>query len=525
MKNNIEKEILYTNRAAKIYKETNQDSLLCNSMDNLGYLYYANSDFASAAQSFKSCLPCFSKAKDKNDLVQLLNMIGASYYQMSELDLAATSFQKAIDIAQQIDDQDVAAQAYINLGNVYSEKGSYELAVNAYQLSLRIRMKQENDEGISKCLNNIGALYQEIGRYGIAKKYLWKSIQIRKRIDDKHGIASTLANFGCIYEKENNLDTALMFYESSVKLFTELDEKAEMAGGLYNIGNLLLAKKDIPNAEKYGLQALKLCQETENQGVLANVLILLGEIAFEKKDYASSIRLLNSSLEISERIMYAANIANASKALYGSYKATGNYKEALESFLRYQTMRDSTNAVEVQKNLVDIQTKYQTEVNQKEIEVLNQQKVVNESEIKRQRLIKNSFIIGFVLLLLLSFATYSLYASKRKSHRKLEAQNALISAKNEEIALQKDELAGVNQRLLSLNSELEKLSIVASETDNSVMIMDKDGNFEWGNRGFEKLLQTTLEEYKLKHGDSILTASASKEIKSLVAQCMDSGKS
>ena len=41
--------------------------------------------------------------------------------------------------------------------------------------------------------------------------------------------------------------------------------------------------------------------------------------------------------------------------------------------------------------------------------------------------------------------------------------------------------------LIEKNKELEKLSIVASETDNGIMIMDCNGNLEWINEGLTKL--------------------------------------
>jgi PAS domain S-box-containing protein len=51
-----------------------------------------------------------------------------------------------------------------------------------------------------------------------------------------------------------------------------------------------------------------------------------------------------------------------------------------------------------------------------------------------------------------------------------------------------------NTRLAHVNKELEKLSIVASETDNAVVIMDARGNFEWVNDGFTRMFGYTLDE-------------------------------
>jgi len=58
-------------------------------------------------------------------------------------------------------------------------------------------------------------------------------------------------------------------------------------------------------------------------------------------------------------------------------------------------------------------------------------------------------------------------------------------------------------KLKKAEDELKKLSIVASETDNSVIIMNKEGDFEWVNRGFTKILGYNLDEWINSKGKNI----------------------
>ena len=53
------------------------------------------------------------------------------------------------------------------------------------------------------------------------------------------------------------------------------------------------------------------------------------------------------------------------------------------------------------------------------------------------------------------------------------------------------------------NQELEKLSLVASETDNSVLIFGPDGQIEWVNEGFTKLTGYTMDELITEKGSDI----------------------
>jgi len=75
------------------------------------------------------------------------------------------------------------------------------------------------------------------------------------------------------------------------------------------------------------------------------------------------------------------------------------------------------------------------------------------------------------------------------------------------------------------NKELENLSIVASETDNAVYIMDGEGNLEWANEGFTKLTGYTLEEYKKEKGSNLLKLSDNPVIESVLEEIVKTKQS
>jgi len=93
----------------------------------------------------------------------------------------------------------------------------------------------------------------------------------------------------------------------------------------------------------------------------------------------------------------------------------------------------------------------------------------------------------------------------------------------------RNELIGlVNERTKELkekNKELEKLSIVASETDNSVMIFDSKGQIEWVNDGFTKLTGFELHEILSERGSGIGEFTSYPEAVKLLESCIRDKKS
>ncbi|OFY73302.1 MAG: hypothetical protein A2265_05460, partial [Bacteroidetes bacterium RIFOXYA12_FULL_33_9] len=93
-----------------------------------------------------------------------------------------------------------------------------------------------------------------------------------------------------------------------------------------------------------------------------------------------------------------------------------------------------------------------------------------------------------------------------------------------EILKQKAKIQTQADELLIKNSELKKLSIVASKTDNSVMIIQSNGYIEWANDGFSKLLEMTLDEFVEKFGKNLHEVAAKLGFSKELDICMKQSK-
>ena len=71
---------------------------------------------------------------------------------------------------------------------------------------------------------------------------------------------------------------------------------------------------------------------------------------------------------------------------------------------------------------------------------------------------------------------------------------------------------------------LMELSQVASGSQNVVVIMDRDGNFQWVNRGFEERYEATLEEFTAKFGTNLRDNSSNGQINEILEEVLETGK-
>ncbi|NPA44745.1 MAG: SpoIIE family protein phosphatase, partial [Chlorobi bacterium] len=134
--------------------------------------------------------------------------------------------------------------------------------------------------------------------------------------------------------------------------------------------------------------------------------------------------------------------------------------------------------------------------------------------VKQQKNIIYWFIAGGILVFLLLAVIIVSFINKQKVNKQLSEQYAAINS-------QKNEIQSQAQLLESANSELEKLSLVASETDNAVTIMDVNGNFEWVNAGFTRMYGYTLQLLRNEVDDNIISASGNDEVKSIIEKIIE----
>jgi ligand-binding sensor domain-containing protein/serine phosphatase RsbU (regulator of sigma subunit)/PAS domain-containing protein len=113
-----------------------------------------------------------------------------------------------------------------------------------------------------------------------------------------------------------------------------------------------------------------------------------------------------------------------------------------------------------------------------------------------------------------SFVTYRLKALQRENvllERRVKERTYQIEKQSEIIELK--------------NIELEQLSLVASKTDNVVLILDPDGKLEYINESFVKLNKLSIEALKKNYGETIYELSNNPNIKEIINEAVANKRS
>jgi cell division protein FtsB len=112
------------------------------------------------------------------------------------------------------------------------------------------------------------------------------------------------------------------------------------------------------------------------------------------------------------------------------YEEAGDFRQAYKYYRMYTSVNDSLLGAENNKAIAEMNARYESEKKDKEIKLLNKDKVIQLAEIEKQQAQRNMFIVGSALLLLLTGFVYRSYNHKKKA-------NTIITKQKEEVEAQK----------------------------------------------------------------------------------------
>jgi len=425
-------------------------------------------------------------------------------YKNSIPDKALKYGKQALQLAQVLLENSISSKTVIrckkakaislnHIGVVYDYQGNYETALSYYLKALKINEELNDRKSIAAGLNNVGIIHYYQGENYKAFDYYMQALKIRRELGDEKGIAGSLNNIGLVHMAIGNLsedpldyNRAITCFQQSLNLKEELEKspdksiaregKQGVARALGNIGSVYKSRGnlsgnslDYKKAIDYHMKGLKKFEELGDKKGITISLHGIGDIYGIQGEYEKAIGYLHQSLNLAEEMGAKNEIFAGYQKLSEFYQKQNNIKKALDYYKLYSQMKDSLLNEGNSKQIIEMQAKYESEKKQKEIDLLAKENELKTSEARRQNIMQYSLIGLLFLASVLVFSLYYRYREKKRS-----------------------------------NIVLEKLSLVASKTDNYVIITDKDDIIEWVNEGFTRITGYSLQDIEGKKPQHVL---------------------
>ncbi|MBI4649323.1 MAG: SpoIIE family protein phosphatase [Bacteroidia bacterium] len=229
------------------------------------------------------------------------------------------------------------------------------------------------------------------------------------------------------------------------------------------MGNLYRKNGDFSVALNYYSQAYDISYDDNYYEGMAYTLLNIGELYNDRKNKQKAIQHFENALKLAEKLEDKELIRSIYKDLSDAYATTSDFVKAYEYYKLYSDFMDELLADESSKKIAEMQNRYEIGKKEKEIELMEKQKELDNKTIeaqqaknRKQQIIIVSSICGFLIVLVFSIIILRMFRQTRKANILLKRQNEEIRQQKEEIFIQRDEISAQRDKLSEQNSLLEE---------------------------------------------------------------------
>ncbi len=333
---------------------------------------------------------------------------------------------------------------------VYRERGNYETSFIIAQKRMALAYQTNNKLAISTSLYRIGELYAIIDDYSDALLYFRRVLQM----DDNETRARRIftdndywfkMEFAEIFSHLHQFDSAWHYYS----LFKpSKDKTVYLRIYLVSTGECYFLQKDYPHALQNFQLGLAENKKLKDRNQVIRTLLDIGKTYLTLKNDTEALKYGREGLNIALETKSKQYMRDGYQILYSVFDRWHQTDSAYFYYRKYIAMKDIVAGDQLKGKFVA----YNYE---KKIELLNKEKLIEETKFKTETFHKKILIAAILTLLLFSIVTFRNILLKRRNeaHRREIAEN--------ELQLQKLESEKKQEELQHKATELEMQALRA----------------------------------------------------------------
>jgi len=322
----------------------------------------------------------------------------------------------------------LAYWAAITIGVTARGRGDLEESLGSLQEALSSAESVNNDYRRSTAHYQLSQLYLALKQPQSALDASQQAFRFAERAASAYGMVKARMVESAALELLQDPVRELAAMEEALAIARKSKSKSAESLALINLADIRLRRRDFGDALELSRQSLALAKEFDDVGAMATSKANMGFALLGLGRTAEGRRLAEDALADYERRGATADIAS----LLGEYsqylEKAGDYKAALALQHRERKLNEQIAMTAHQHTLLELQEKYESDKNRREIELLNRQNALNSAELEnralRERiwwLLAAVFAVSFIVVAVL--------------YHKLRVTNGLLATKNRDLSV------------------------------------------------------------------------------------------
>jgi two-component system, sensor histidine kinase and response regulator len=385
-----------------------------------------------------------SLAQQDTAQVNVLNKLSFSIRE-SDPSLALEYSQQATALARKLNYQQGIGRALGNAGWIYYRRGDFVRAMeNSYE-AMRISERIGDKEEIARSLNNIGASFYEQQQYTTSLENFKKALGISREIKDEKSVARSLNNISFLYlSAKLSLDSAWSYADQAHKVAEKIKDKYLTSFALRTKGDVFEKRRDYQQALTHYEESLVLSKGSRNNAMINATQRRIANVYLNTGKADRAIEVLAKNVTEASLYGFKEELERSYKLLAEAYYKKGEKGLAYEFLQKQSVLHDSLFNDLNTSRLAALQSNYDNDMKQAQIELLTKESALKQEEIMRQRFQLYALIGGGTLVFLFVIVLLAGFNNMRKAKQKLELQKEELAKKNGMIQEKSEELSRLN---------------------------------------------------------------------------------
>lgn len=425
-----------------------------------------------------------------------IEFIHSNFYKIYSADLphAARLTQLSTELSHKNGWKDKEAYGLVYQGVAAFLQGDYKKALPFYNRAIDLFDSLDHHDGLALAHNEIAVFFGRHRDNPRAFQHLELSMKYSVASNNLEQLGTSLGHQATLLEREGKIEEADKIYRRIYEIRLETSDSVGLGYILLDLAMGEQRKKNLQGALDYIHQSTVIRRKINDQQGLAINVITMGDAYAAFQQYRKAIDYYKEGIEEARRINYADLVRFGYDQLSQAYLNIKDFESAYFAQRQAHAFNDSLFNLERARVIADMQTKYETDKKQQEIELQRVTVGEQEAELQRNFVIIISLVITLVLLVIIFLLVRARMKRKEellKKEHDLTLRDGLIRASIQSQEAERKRFAqdlhdGMGQLISSLRLSVSSLGGKELTTEQRINIFSKS----------EKILQEMHREIR-----------------------------